>query len=478
MDIDQTIDQAFLPVSNIASAVIFYAEPWTGYDIKLIVVWLMAVALFFTVYLGFINFRYFRHAIDIVRGKFDEPQADGQIGNFQALMASLSGTVGLGNIGGVAVAVSVGGPGAVFWMVLMGLFGMSAKFAEVALGVKYRHHRDPAHPDKISGGPMYYLRDGFAQRNMPALGRLMAGFFCVCCIAGAIGGGNMFQANQSFQQLVIVTGGAEGFMADKGWIYGIFLALLTGMVIWGGIKSIAAVAARIVPLMGLLYLAAGLLVIALNYENIPSALVTIFTMALAPEAGIGGLIGALLMGVQRAAFSNETGIGSAAIVQAPAKTAYPIRQGFVGMLGPFVDTVIICLITALVIVITGAWEGGQGIEGVALTSRAFEQNIPYFSYVLAFIVFLFAFSTLIAWYYCGEKGATFLFGEGQAVTSSYKIAYLLFIVVGASAGLSSIINFSDAAFFSMAIPNCIGLYLLAPELKRDLKKYLQDFRKA
>lgn len=476
-DVDQTIDRAFQPVSDAITTVIFYAEPWSGYDMKLILLWLVAAAVFFTVYLGFANIRYFGHACALLRGKYDEPASDGQISNFQALMTSLSGTVGLGNIGGVAVAVSAGGPGAVFWMAMMGLLGMSSKFAEVALGVKYRHHEDHENLKRISGGPMYYLRDAFANRNMLWIGRIMAGFFCLCCIGGALGGGNMFQANQSFQQFVNITGGAEGFMADKGWMYGLGLAFLTGLVIIGGIKSIAAVSAKIVPVMGIIYLLTGLVVIGMHIDALPSALATIFTQALTPEAGFGGVLGALLMGVQRAAFSNEAGIGSSAIIQANARTSYPIRQGFVGMLGPFIDTVIICMITALVIVITGAWEGGQGIEGVALTSRAFEQDISFFPYILAFIVFLFAFSTLIAWCYIGLKGATYLFGENRTVDLTYKMVFLIFVVIGASSNLSSIINFSDAMIFAMAIPNCIGLYLLAPELKRDLKEYVQQLKK-
>jgi AGCS family alanine or glycine:cation symporter len=475
--IDQAINQAFEPIATQVANIVFYAVNIGGFDIRLILVWLVAGGLFFTLYLGFINLRYFKHAIDIVRGKFAKPDDSGQISAFQALMTSLSGTVGLGNIGGVAVAVSAGGPGAVFWMALMGLFGMSAKFAEAAMGVKYRHHPDPQDKASVSGGPMYYLRDAFSNRNFPRVGKIMAGFFCICCIGGSIGGGNMFQANQSFQQFVNVTGGADGFMADKGWIYGLVLAGLTALVILGGIKSIARAASKIVPLMGAIYLLAGLYVIAVNYVDIPQALLTIFDMALTPEAGFGAVLGALLMGVQRAAFSNEAGIGSAAIVHATAKTDSHIRQGFVGMLGPFVDTLVICMVTALVIVITGAYQGSEGMEGVSLTSRAFEDGISFFPYILAFTVFLFAYSTLITWSYYGLKAATFLFGEKQIVEMTYKIIFCIFIVIGASSALDHIIGFSDAMIFAMAIPNLIGLYLLAPELKSDLKKYLQELKK-
>ncbi len=482
MSIDQAIDQAFKPIADAIANVIFYAHPvdfqGVTYDIPLILVWLVAISVFLTFYFGFINIRYFRHGVDLVRGKYDKKSDKGQINRFQALTTSLSGTVGLGNIAGVAVAVSAGGPGAVFWMAMMGLFGMSAKFAEAALGVKYRVYPDKKNrPDHVSGGPMYYLSAVMKRHGQARFGKFLAFFFAICCIGGAIGAGNMFQANQAFQQIVNVTGGEAGFMADKGWMFGIVLAVLVGGVIIGGLKSIAAVASRIVPLMGGLYLAAGLFVIAMNYQAIPSGLATIFQMALSPEAGFGAILGALLIGVQRAAFSNEAGIGSAAIVHSTAKTNDPVSQGFVGMLGPFIDTIVICMVTALVIVMTGAHEGSVGMEGVSLTSRAFESAIPWFPYVLAVTVFLFAYSTMIAWFYYGLKGLTYMTGEKPAIEMVYKVVFCLFVIVGSASALDSIILFSDAMIFAMAVPNVIGLYLLAPELKKDIKKYLKKIDK-
>ncbi len=474
MSIDQQINEAFKPIADFISGIIFYAEPMTGYDIKLILVWLVAISLFLTLYLGFINIRYFKHGIDLVRGKYDKAGEKGEINRFQALTTSLSGTVGLGNIAGVAVAVSAGGPGAVFWMAMMGLFGMSAKFAEAALGVKYRHYPNPNDKNHVVGGPMYYLKAAFEKHDQAMMGKFLAAFFAVCCVGGAVGAGNMFQANQAFQQVVNVTGGETGFMADKGWMFGIVLAVMVGAVIIGGLKCIAAVASKIVPLMGGLYLLAGLVVIAINYQSIPSGFATIFQMALTPEAGFGAVLGALLIGVQRAAFSNEAGVGSAAIVHATAKTDSHISQGFVGMLGPFIDTIVICMVTALVIVMTGVYEGSEGIEGVSLTSRAFESEFSWFPYVLTFIVFLFAYSTMIAWFYYGLRGLTYLLGEKPLPQLIYKIAFCGFIVVGSSSALGHIISFSDAMIFAMAIPNVIGLYLLAPELKRDIKTYLQN----
>lgn len=478
MDIDSLIDQAFKPLSDFVSSIVFYSVPiGGGQEIMLITAWLIAPALFFTIYLGFINFRYFRHAIDLVRGKHAEANADGQLDNYQALAACLAGTVGLGNIAGVAVAISIGGPGAALWMALMGLFSMSTKFCECMLAVKYRHHPDAQDRSEISGGPMYYLRDAFDNRGIPYLGHIMAIFFCVCCIGGALGGGNMFQANQTFQQMVLVTGGESGFLADKGWLFGLALAVLVGAVIIGGVKSIAKVSARIVPVMGIVYLLAGLYVIAASYANIPDAMLRILEGALAPEAGLGGFLGALVAGVQRAVFSNEAGIGSAGIVHAAARTSRPVSQGFVGMLGPFIDTVVICMVTALVIVVSGVHDGAEGgIKGIELTSHAFETQIPGARYILAFTVFLFAYSTLITWSYYGEKCATYLFGETRRIRLSYNLIFCVFVVIGSAAQLGNVIGFTDAMMFSMAIPNLIGLYLLAPEVKRDLAAYLAELR--
>jgi AGCS family alanine or glycine:cation symporter len=479
--IDQCIDNAIAPIAHFVGDIVFYKHGLTIFgsavEVPLILVWLVAVSLYLTVYFGFINLRYFKHGIDLVRGKHDKKSDKGEINRFQALATSLSGTVGLGNIAGVAVAVSAGGPGAVFWMVLMGLFGMSTKFAEAALGVKYRIYPDPENKEHVAGGPMYYLKAVMKRHGQSRFGTFLAFAFAICCIGGAIGAGNMFQANQAFQQVVNVTGGEAGFMADKGWLFGLGLSLLVGVVIIGGLRSIAAVASKIVPIMGGVYMLAGLTVIAMNYQAIPSGFATIFEMAFVPEAGFGAVLGAILIGVQRAAFSNEAGIGSAAIVHSTARVKDPVSQGFVGMLGPFVDTIVVCMVTALVIVMTGAYEGGAGMEGVSLTSRAFESALPWFPYVLALTVLMFAYSTMIAWFYYGLKCLTFMTGEKPVVEMLYKMAFCTFVVIGSSAALDNIILFSDSMLFAMAIPNVIGLYLLAPELKKDIKKYLQSIDK-
>ncbi len=476
LGIDQQINEILAPISSKAFDVLFYSVEIAGQDVKLLLVWILSAAVFFTAYLGFVNIRYFKHGLDVALGKYDNPKDKGQISSFQALMTSMSGTVGLGNIAGVAVAVSVGGAGAVFWMVVMGLLSMSTKFAEVTLAVKYRYQHSKEHPEKISGGPMYYLRDGINNRNIPFLGTILGGMFAICCIGGAIGGGNMFQANQAFKQVLNVTGGDASFLAGNGWVFGIFLSILVGVVIIGGIKSIANVASRLVPAMAIIYMSAALVVIAMNYANIPAAFAEIFSQALSPAAGLGGVMGALLVGIQRAAFSNEAGLGSAGIIYAAARSEAPATQGMASMIGPFIDTVIICTVTALLIVISGAYEQGSGIEGVELTSRALESGISWFPYVLAFAVFLFAYSTLIAWFYNGLKAVTYLFGESDSVEMAFKIFYCLCVIIGSSVSLGSLIDLSDAFLLSMAIPNILGLFILAPEVKRELNDYIAKLK--
>ncbi len=477
MGIDNKINDFIEPIAEIANNLVFFSVPVFGADLKLILLWLVGAGVFFTLYLGFINIRYFCHAVDLLRSKNDDvTKDDGQITRFQALMSSLSGTVGLGNIGGVAIAVSLGGPGAVFWMIVMGFVGMSSKFAEITLAVKYRTHPDPENPEKIAGGPMYYLRKAFDRDGARFIGLFFAAFFAVFCIASSLSGGNMFQINQAFRQVVVVTGGDASPLVNYGWAFGLVVAVLVGAVIIGGIKSIANVASRLVPLMAVIYILSGLIVLALNAPQIPDAFAQIISQAFSPQAGYGGFIGVLLIGAQRAFFSNEAGLGSAAIVHATAKTNSPVSQGMVGMLGPFIDTVVICSITALVIVVTGVYNQDNGMEGVELTSRAFESVIPEFKYMLALTVCLFAFSTMITWFYYGMKSLAYLFGEKAWVNMSFKLIFCLFLVIGASSEITNVVNFTDAMFFALAIPNIIALYIFAPEIKKDVKEYIQTLK--
>tara|TARA_Y100001936_G_scaffold238465_1_gene270323 strand:+ start:5535 stop:6989 length:1455 start_codon:yes stop_codon:yes gene_type:complete len=483
MNNDSMINEVFSKLADISESIIFYSIDLdfanvAGNSIKLplILVWLVVAALFFTFYFRFINIRYFKHSVLVAFNRFPEPNADGQISSFQALATSLSGTVGLGNIAGVAVAITVGGPGAALWMAIMGMFSMSTKFVEVSLGVKYRHYSNLGNKENISGGPMYYLRDALNNRGMPNFGRILAILFAVACIGGAIGGGNMFQANQSFVQVLSITGGEESWFYNKGWFFGLLMAIMVALVIIGGIKSIASAASKIVPFMAGIYLLSGIFIILINFSSLLDALLIILTSAFSFQAGIGGFIGALLAGVQRATFSNEAGLGSSAIIHATARTNIPVKQGIAGMMGSFIDTVIICMMTALIIVISGVYKSTDGMAGIELTSAAMGSVVSWFPYVLSFCVVLFAYSTIITWYYYGEKCLAFLFGEKKLITLSFKILFCSFVIFGAASELGNVIRFSDAMMLSLAIPNIIGLYILAPEIKKDLIEYSKGIR--
>jgi AGCS family alanine or glycine:cation symporter len=463
--IDRAVNEAVAPFADGMSALIFYSVK----GVPLIMVWLVVGAAFFTVYFGFISIRGFRHAIALTGGRYDNDEDPGEVSHFQALATALSGTVGLGNIAGVAIAISVGGPGATFWMILAGFLGMSSKFVECTLAVMYRKENPNG---TVSGGPMYYISRGFAEKNMPGLGRVLAFAFAVMCIIGALGAGNMFQSNQAFQQVVNVTGGATSVLADKGWLFGLVLAFLVAIVIIGGIKSIARVTGKLVPFMAIIYVFAALVIILMNYEKVPGAIAAIFTGAFSPEGVTGGFIGVLVQGFRRAAFSNEAGVGTAPIAHAAVRTKEPVTQGLVSLLEPFIDTVVICTMTALVIVVTGMYVDTAGMSGVELTSKAFSSAFPWFRYVLTLAVILFAYSTMISWSYYGTKAWTYLFGETRNAEITYKAIFCLFIVLGSTMNLSSVVDFSDAMIFAMALVNICGLYVLAPKVKQALRVYL------
>lgn len=432
-------------------------------NIPFIVVWLLLGALFFTLRMGFINIRGFRHALQLARGKYDDPNAPGQVTHFQALATAVSGTVGLGNIAGVAVAVSLGGAGATFWMIIAGLLGMSSKFVECTLGVKYRFINSEG---RVFGGPMNYLRYGLEKRNKKGLGKVLAGLFAVLAIGASFGGGNMFQANQSFEAMQ----GQMPFLIGNGFWFGIVTAILVGVVIIGGISSIAKVTGKIVPIMAGIYIVGCLTVIFMNIENIVPAFTAIYDGAFSPSALKGGIIGVLIVGFQRAAFSNEAGVGSAAIAHSAAKTHNPPSEGFVALLEPFIDTVVVCTLTALVLIFTGKHEV-VGVAGATLTSDAFGSVISWFPYVLALAVFLFAFSTMISWSYYGMRAWTYLFGKSIRSEIIYKSLFLIFVVLGASVSLGAVLDFSDMMILAMAFPNIIGLYIMSGEVRRDLKEY-------
>ncbi|SHJ25957.1 alanine or glycine:cation symporter, AGCS family [Arenibacter nanhaiticus] len=431
--------------------------------IPFIVIWLVVGALFFTLRMGFINIRGFGHALELAKGKYDDPDAPGQVTHFQALATAVSGTVGLGNIAGVGVAVSLGGAGATFWMIVCGLLGMSSKFVECTLGVKYR---DILPDGRVFGGPMNYLRYGLEKRNLKGLGKVLAGLFAVLAVGASFGGGNMFQANQSFEQL----SGQFPALEGNGFWFGIITAILVGVVIIGGINSIAQVTGRVVPVMASIYIVAAMAVIIINIENIGPAFSAIVDGAFSPSAIKGGVIGVLIVGFQRAAFSNEAGVGSAAIAHSTAKTNHPPSEGFVALLEPFIDTVVVCTLTALVLIFTGMHEV-DGLAGAQLTSDAFGSVISWFPYVLALAVFLFAFSTMISWSYYGMRAWTYLFGKSKRTEFVYKMLFLVFVVIGASVSLGAVLDFSDMMILAMAFPNIIGLYIMSGEVKVDLEDY-------
>ena len=454
---------------------------WKAKEIKLpfIVLWLVLGACFFTLRMRFVNFRLFGHAIRVVRGDFDEDEGhvEGEVSHFQALTSALSATVGLGNIAGVAIAVSVGGPGATFWMIMAGLLGMASKFTECTLGQKYRTVDEKG---QVMGGAMHYLSKGLTELKLPMLGKVLAVMFAFLCVGGSFGGGNAFQVKQSLGAVESVIPA----LADAHWLYGLIMVVLVGIVILGGIQRIAQTAEKIVPLMCGLYVVAALYIILVNFTEVPAAVITILQGAFSPDALYGGFIGVLVVGFQRAAFSNEAGIGSAAIAHAAAKTEYPVREGVVALLEPFIDTVIVCTMTALVIVMTGAYQNPEygtlisSGQGAALTSKAMGEEISFFPYILSIAVILFAYSTMISWSYYGERCWTWLFGEKAALVSLgssasliYRVLFLCFVFLGSIMTADNILTFSDLMILGMAFPNVLGLFLLSKGVRKDLDEY-------
>jgi AGCS family alanine or glycine:cation symporter len=504
LGMDEKIDKAFGSATGWFVELIF-AE--IKFSEELSVPWVLIVlilgALYFTLYFGFINVRGFKTSINIVRGKYDnleeghevtssnifpgsekdddsidnpdtirvEGEHHGEVTHFQALTAALSATVGLGNIAGVAVALSLGGPGATFWMILAGLLGMSSKFVECTLGVKYR---EIGKDGTVYGGPMYYLKKGIKG----PLGKVLAVVFAIMCIGGSFGGGNMFQANQAFEMFRYATGGADSFVDGHGLIFGLIMAVLVGIVIIGGIKKIAKVTDKIVPFMVGIYALAVIAVLFMNYDLIPQAFGQIIEGAFGWDSIAGGAIGVVMIqGFKRAAFSNEAGIGSASIAHSAVKTKHPSSEGLVALLEPFIDTVVVCTMTSLVLVISNikgdVFEYGVKVtKGVEVTSRAFSQSIEWFPWVLTVAVVLFAFSSMISWSYYGYQAWSFLFGRSKLVGNIYKVMFCLFVIVGSASSLGSVIDFSDAMIFAMLVPNMIGLFFLAPKVRDELKKYL------
>ena len=483
--LDQRIDEAFQPVSDFFNNVIFFSIGENPFVIYLLV----GSAIFFTLYFGFPNIKYFMTSIRVVSGKYDEVEKDessskdGEVSHFQALTTAVSGTVGNGNIAGVALAIALGGPGATFWMIVCGLMGMSLKFVECTLGV---HYRDVDENGVVYGGPMYYLTKGLKEKGFATLGKISAVFFAIFCIGGSFGGGNAAQANQAALVLKDLLGFESTF---AGAVIGIILAIVVGVIIIGGIKRIASVTEKIVPFMALLYIVACLYILLVNFSFLDDAIALIVKEAFNPTAiGVGGIIGVLMVGFRRAAFSNEAGVGSASIAHSAVKTKYAASEGLVALLEPFIDTVVICTLTALVIITfnsTGVFAyGGEGgvmidgvmYEGAGITQKAFAEYIPYSDVFLTVAVVLFAVSTMISWSYYGLQSWKFLFGRGEKSDLTYKLLFLSFVIIGSAASMNSIWAFSDAMIFAMVFPNMVGLYILFPVVKEQLTKYLDAIK--
>lgn len=509
---DQKIDEGFGWATGWFVNGIFQVIPFTdSIQVPWVLIVLVGGALFFTIYFKLINISGFFTAIRIVRGKYDdieqrgdETEADlahvhsvdgdiigtirveqdadhhGEVSHFQALTAALSGTVGLGNIAGVAVAISIGGPGATFWMIIAGLIGMASKFTECTLGVKYREIGEDG---TVYGGPMYYLRKGLKERGMAGLGKVLAVLFAIMCIGGSFGGGNMFQSNQAFAMIQSYTGGEASPLSGYGALFGLVMAVLVGIVIIGGIKKIAKVTDKIVPFMVGIYVIASLVVLGMHFSEIPAAFGEIFNGAFTGLGIVGGVFGVLIQGFKRAAFSNEAGIGSASIAHSAVRTKYAASEGFVALLEPFIDTVVVCTMTALVLIISNGdgsimTYGEEVKQGVEVTSMAFASNISWFPLVLMIAVVLFAFSTMISWSYYGYQAWSYLFGRSKSVEYAYKGIFCLFVIIGAASQLKSVIDFSDAMIFAMLVPNMIGLFILAPKVKHELVRFKNAIKKS
>ena len=478
---DDEVNESLSGFAELLSKIVFYEIEIAGVTIVPVIVWLVVAAIFFTFYFRFINLTGIGHGLKLALGKqSDDDDAPGEITHFQALCTALSGTVGIGNIGAIAFAIHIGGPGALFWLVVAGFLGMTTKFVECTLGVKYRRINSDG---SISGGPMYYLQHGLADKGLAGLGKFLGVFYACGLVCGCLGAGNMFQSNQAYSQFVVVTGGQSSFFVGRGWLFGIILAFILGLVIIGGIKSIAKVTSKLVPLMAILYCSCAVVVVAMNASYIPAALSWVVKEAFGPEEFKGGMVGIMMLGFHRALFSNEAGLGSASVAHAAVKTRHPITEGLVATIGPFLDTIVICTLTSLCIITTMLADssfvdsvsgGGSNLAvGIELTSAAFERKISWSPYLIAVAGVLFALSTMISWSYYGTRAWCYLVGEGKGRVMIFNAIFCCFAALGCMLKLKAVLDISDALIWLIAIPNIIGLYILCPGIKSDLRDYFK-----
>ncbi|WP_142093292.1 amino acid carrier protein [Propioniferax innocua] len=462
--IDAWIQSWFGPVVDVLEAIVFYELTLGALSVPLLVIWLTAGGLFLTLWLRMRPWRDLRHTLDILRGRFSRYDDEGEVTSFQALATELSGTVGLGNIAGVAVAITVGGPGAVFWIIVSGMFGMALKMSEATLAQKYRRVNIDG---TIDGGPMYYLRDGLADIGRPRLGRVLALIFGACMMVAATGAGNIFQSNQMTAQIIGATGGEASWFAERGWLIGVVLATVVGIVILGGLKKIAQWTGRITPIMAVLYIGCVLVVLGVNIQHVPESLGLIFSGAFTGEGVTGGVVGVMVVGIQRALFSNAAGVGTAGMAHAATKNRRPAAEGMVASWEPFIDSVVVCTMTALAIIVTGEYKSSES-DGVALTTDAFATVHAIFPWLLTVCIALFAFSTVLAFSYYGRKAAGFVFNRSRVAERVYDVVYLTMIVLGSAVTLETVVRFSDALFFLVTIPNLVGIYFLSNVLRREI----------
>lgn len=470
-NIDTAIEKVVAPFSDKVSAVMFFPITVAGVEIPVIILWILAAGLFFTIYLNGVALWGLKHSIELL-SKPKKDDAGGEISPLGALMSALSGTVGLGTIAGVAISISIGGPGAALWIMFGAVLGMTLKFAEVALSLKYRKFL----PDgSVAGGPMHFIAHGLTRRKMRWLAQPLAVIFAWLCIGGALTGGNMIQINQTTRQIINITGGETGLLQGFNWVVGLACAILLGAVIIGGVKSITKVAMKAVPFMIYLYLFAGIIIILVHWQNIPHMFYVMIKEAFFPSSVAGGIVGIMIIGMRRSVQTNEAGTGSAPIVYAPAQTDEPISQGFIALIEPFL-TGLVCLLSGMIIVSSGVYENySQGVSGIELTSCAFESIFPWFKYVLSFIVILFALTTVISWAYYGQKAWNYIVGEGKKRTLIYQIGFLTFTVIGSVMNVKTIIDLTDSMMLGMAVPNCLAMYFMAKELKKDMIDYCKKY---
>lgn len=465
-DMDAEITKYVTPVSNKISAVMFFPITIFGVQVPIIILWILVAGIFFTIYLNGVAVWGLKHSIEIL-SKPKEDKAEGEISPLGALMSALSGTVGLGTIAGVAISISIGGPGAAFWIMFGAILGMTLKFAEVSLSLKYRKIFADG---TIAGGPMHFIAHGLTRRKMRWLGQPLAVVFAIMCIGGGLTGGNMIQINQTTKQIINITGGTQSFLNGYNWVIGLICAIIIGVIIIGGIKSITKVAMKAVPFMIYLYLFAGIIILIANWHNIPNTIYIMIKEAFFPTSVAGGIVGIMIIGMRRSVQTNEAGTGSAPIVYAPAQTDEPISQGFIALIEPFL-TGLVCLLSASIIVASGVYKNYHGVNGIELTSSAFESICPFFKYVLSLVVILFALTTVISWAYYAQKAWNYMFGEGKKRTLVYQLFFLSFTVIGSVMNVKTIIDLTDSMMLGMAVPNCLAMYFLAKELKVDLKEY-------